>query len=388
MQDPTPQDYTPPLTRWGHVWRLVVVAGISALAWGTVVEGQWERHRWLFYLDVCLGVVSYVLVFLRRRYPLTVAIALNVLSLGSGIAAGPAVLGSVSLATRRVLWQIVLVGVVSVVCGQGFNDYQPVADGERWWVTFAFTTAATAALLAIGMYIGSRRELLWTLHERARQAEDQHGLRIAAARASERERIAREMHDVLAHRISLVSMHAGALAYRTDLPPDQVRETAELIQTKAHEALTDLRQVLGVLRSDEPALRDRPQPTMRDLPALVEEARDAGMVIDLDIAMPGESSVPEQVARTVYRIVQEGLTNARKHAFGTAVRVRVEGSAGPGVDVWVRNPSRVGQRRTTTPGAGLGLVGLRERAELVGGRLDVSQEPDGFALHGWLPWPA
>ncbi|MDQ6641649.1 MAG: histidine kinase [Actinomycetota bacterium] len=386
MDDPTPKDYTPRLAPWGHVWRLLIVALISAMAWSTVVQGQWQHHRWLFYLDAGLGAISFVLVFFRRRYPLQVAIALNVLNLGSAISAGPATLASVSLATRRVLWQIVLVGVISVVSGQGFNDLQP-SQNERWWVTLTFTVAVTAAMLAIGMYIGSRRELLWTLRERARQAEDEHGLRVEAARAAERERIAREMHDVLAHRISMVSMHAGALAYRTDLPPEQVRETAELIQTKAHEALTDLRQVLGVLRNDEPALHDRPQPTMRDLPSLVHEARDAGMHVDLDIEVDGEDDVPEQVARTVYRIVQEGLTNARKHALGTAVRFRIEGAAGPGVDVWVRNPDRVGGR-TTTPGAGLGLVGLRERAELAGGRLDVSRERDNFALHGWLPWPA
>jgi signal transduction histidine kinase len=384
--DATPEDYTPPLTRWGHLWRLMAVLLTSGIAWSSVAADQWHRHHWLLALDLGLGLVAYPLMFFRRRYPLPIALILNVLSLGSGIASGPALLATVSLATRRVLWQIVLVIIVAIVAGQGFVDLQPGAKDQRWWVTFAFTTAVTIAFAAIGMYIGSRRELMWTLRERARQAEDQHGLRVDAARAAERERIAREMHDVLAHRISMVSMHAGALAYRTDLPPEQVRETAELIQAKAHEALTDLRQVLGVLRSDQPGQLDRPQPTLRDLPSLVNEARDAGMDVDLHVTTP-DDGMPEQVARTVYRIVQEGLTNARKHALGTSVRVSVEGAAGPGVDVWVRNPSRVGGR-TTTPGAGLGLVGLRERAELAGGRIDVSQEREGFALHGWLPWPA
>ena len=104
------------------------------------------------------------------------------------------------------------------------------------------------AMLAVGAYIGSRRELLWTLRDRAERAEDEQALRVEQGRLNERHRIAREMHDVLAHRISLIAMHAGALAYRTDLTAEEMHETAELIQAKSHEALTDLRQVLGVLR--------------------------------------------------------------------------------------------------------------------------------------------
>jgi signal transduction histidine kinase len=390
VQHPDPRDYTPALGWWGHAWRLTIAVALSAMVWSQVAERQWQHHRVLLVVDLVLGAVSYALMFFRRRWPLPVAVGLNALTLVSGIAAGPAVLVSVSLATRRVVWQIVLVGAVGVAAGQGFNELQPSSD-DRWWVTLAFSIVVTVAMMASGMYIGSRRELIWSLRERARSNEAQQELRIATARASERELIAREMHDVLAHRISMVSMHAGALAYRTDLPAEQVRETAALIQTKAHEALTDLRQVLGVLRGDDAAVRDRPQPTLSDLPELIDEARTAGMDVDLDLTVPDGS--PEQVGRTVYRIVQEGLTNARKHALGTKVRVRVAGTVDAGVDVWVRNPVRVGaghlaanQNGRPTPGSGLGLVGLRERAELVGGRLDVADDRDGFALHGWLPW--
>ena len=138
-------------------------------------------------------------------------------------------------------------------------------------------------MLAWGMYIGSRRELLWTLRDRAERAEAEQELRVEPGTANERARIAREMHDVLAHRISLIAMHAGALAYRTDLTAEEMRETAELIQAKSHEALTDLRQVLGVLRDDDrrPA-PSGPQPTFGDLPALVLEARGGRHAVEYD----------------------------------------------------------------------------------------------------------
>ncbi len=393
MQDVDPSAYTPPLTWWGRTWRFVLMAATSAVVWVQVVSDEWAHHRWLFFLDITLGVASLVLTAFRRRWPLAVAVTTNVLALGSGLSAGPAMLTAVSIATRRVMGQVVLLGVISVVAGQGFDGLQPSLDQEPWWLTLGFAIVFTIAMLASGMYIGSRRELLWSLRERARAAEQQQELRVTSARAAERERIAREMHDVLAHRISMVSMHAGALAFRTDLPPEQVRETAALIQSKAHEALTDLRQVLGVLRDDEPgvsaALRDRPQPTLCDLPGLVDEARTAGMDVDLCFDLDPALSPADQVGRTVYRLVQEGLTNARKHALGTRVRVSVAGSSDAGVDVWVRNPLRAGaavRPGRRTPGAGLGLVGLRERTELVGGRLEVADDVEGFALHGWLPW--
>ena len=135
-------------------------------------------------------------------------------------------------------------------------------------------------MVSFGLYIGSRRELLWTLRHRAERAEAEQELRVAQARTNERARIAREMHDVLAHRISQVSMHAGALAFREDLTPDEVRTSAAVIREKAHEALTDLRGVLGVLRGadGEPALA--PQPTYADLGDLVEEAREGGLHVD------------------------------------------------------------------------------------------------------------
>jgi signal transduction histidine kinase len=196
------------------------------------------------------------------------------------------------------------------------------------------------------------------------------------------------MHDVLAHRISLVSMHAGALSYRTDLGAEEVSRSAAVIHENAHQALTDLRQVLGVLREDEGTTSvHTPQPSFEDVHQLVHEAVRAGMNVDLHVGVADDRRMPEQVGRTVYRIVQEALTNARKHAPGTKVTVTVTGDVEDGVTVEVVNPMPLRRMAPAAPGAGLGLVGLAERAELAGGRLHHLREGRNFMLAGWLPWP-
>ncbi|NUR07931.1 MAG: histidine kinase [Nocardioidaceae bacterium] len=387
MHEPTPEQYNPPLTWRSHAWRTTLALAVSAVLWPATAKLQWEQARPLFWVDLLVGVLCFVLVFFRRRWPLPVAAVTAVLGAVSVSSAGAGMLASVSFATRRHVAQIIAVGLLGLLGAVVYPMIGPSPDHDPWWITFAFGLAFTVAMLVWGMYLGSRRELLWTLRDRAERAEAEQELRVAQGRANERARIAREMHDVLAHRISLITMHAGALAYRTDLSADEMRGTAELIQTKSHEALADLRQVLGVLRSDGELPQDRPQPTFCDLRELVHEAEESGMHVQYVEEVRDAPAMPEQVGRTTYRIVQEGLTNARKHAPGVTVLVRVAGSAEEGVDISIRNPARTaGTNGSATPGAGLGLVGLNERAKLAGGRLDASRDGGTFELHGWLPW--
>ena len=410
MHEPTPEQYNPPLTWRSHAWRTALVLSISAVLWSATAKLQWEQARPLFYIDLAGGLLALLLSFYRRRWPLPIAVISNALGAVSVSASGPGVLTAVSLATRRVVWQIVVVAVVGLTGAVIYPLFGVTPTNDPLWVNFTFGIAFTVAFMVWGMYLGSRRELLWTLRDRADRAESEQELRVAQGRANERARIAREMHDVLAHRISLITMHAGALAYRTDLSADEMRDTAELIQTKSHEALADLRQVLGVLRSDDPTAEvslERPQPTFGDLRALVGEAEQSGMRVQYVDEVDDVTAMPEQVGRTTYRIVQEGLTNARKHAPGVTVLVKVTGSPDDGVDIWIRNPARSALRGggvngglngrvngqvngqltgQGTPGAGLGLVGLRERAKLAGGRLDTQRDNGTFELHGWLPW--
>jgi len=244
-------------------------------------------------------------------------------------------------------------------------------------------------VLAWGMFVRARRQ---SLRERAGRVEAEQELRVAEARQGERNRIAREMHDVLAHRLSLLSLHAGALELRPDAAPEEVARAAGVVRASAYQALEDLREVIGVLRtgvdrSDETP--ERPQPTLADLPDLVDQSRRAGMRVRLDWQTDALSAVPAGVGRSAYRIVQEGLTNARKHAPDGEVAVTVRATPGDGVTVEIRNPCPMGTGGgTAIPGAGIGLIGLTERAALAGGRLEHGPTPAGeFRLWAWLPWP-
>ena len=374
MDRPAPEEYQPPLRLWSHLWRVALMLVISGVAWLPVAEAQAHDHPYLFFTDIVIGVAGYVAVFYRRRWPVPIALALALASALSGAVAGPAVLALTSLATRRRWRELAIIGSVSFAAAQFFTSMNP-ANSEPTWVTLLVNAVFTAAILAWGMYIGSRRELIWTLRNRAERAEAEQELRVGQARSNERARIAREMHDVLAHRISQISMYAGALAYREDLTPEETRASAGVIRDRAHEALTDLRDVLGVLRDDSGERQSTPQPTYADLSCLVAEAREAGLRVELEdlVERPdGDAEMPVAAGRTVYRIVQEGMTNARKHASGAVVTVRISGSPADGIDVLMRNP--IGFGPTETPGAGLGLIGLTERAELRGGHLTAGRD--------------
>jgi signal transduction histidine kinase len=190
---------------------------------------------------------------------------------------------------------------------------------------------------------------------------------------------------VLAHRVSLLSLHAGALEFRRDASPEEVAEAAGVIRATARAALEDLRQVIGVLREgSEDGAPEPPQPTLADIPALVEESRAAGMRVNCTIEV--EAEVPEALGRTAYRIVQEGLTNARKHAPAAAVDVAISGREQLVVEVVSRRPVGAVIAAAPLPGAGSGLIGLGERVALAGGELHHGPDAAGdFVLRATLP---
>lgn len=384
VQQPSPEDYQPRLSLWGHVWRYLIALGISAIGLTSSTDG-WPD--WRLALDLCLGVASLVLVFWRRRWPVTIATLTTVAGAFSLLSAGASTLALVSLATRRRWREIIPVSLLSFTAGMFWFAVMETAATEEipgiplWGFNLGVNVMIVAALVAWGMYIGSRRELIAALRLRAETAETEQALRVVQARETERRRIAREMHDVLAHRISHISMQAGALSYREDLSADEVRSEVGSIREGAHRALEDLRTVLGVLRGNGEDPETAPQPTYADLGRLVEETRAGGMNIAFEDDVEG--SPPEAVGRSVYRVVQEGITNARKHAPGAALRVSLRGSAEHGIDVLLRN--RLGFD-SNTPGSGLGLIGLTERVDLAGGRLAHRTEKDVFILEAWLPW--
>nr|WP_281366145.1 histidine kinase [Janibacter cremeus] len=255
-------------------------------------------------------------------------------------------------------------------------------------VEAGFGVLVTGIVVAVGYSIGSRRALVRSWVDRARTAEAEQRARVAQAQTSERARIAREMHDVLAHRISLVTMHSGVLTYRQDLPEAERRDALAAIDSNARAALTDLREVLGVLRDPEGAGPLRPQSTLTDLPELVEGATSAGTPVTLEWRDVDAATVPETISRTAYRVVQEGLTNARKHAPGATVVITLAGRPGRELHLEVSNPRSVGVA-PEVPASGLGLLGLAERIELSGGRMQHGWVgADEHRLCVWLPWPA
>ena len=276
--------------------------------------------------------------------------------------------------------------VVSVVANvvRTFNNPTETQGSATTW---SWTVVIIGVSVGWGMFIGSRRELLTTLRERAENAEAQQVMRLDAERAAERTRIAREMHDVLAHRISLAAMHAGALAHRTDLSAGEMRDSARVIQDSSHQALTELRQVLGILRDDqerEPGYG--PQPSATDIEPLVDASRTSGMQIRFTNHVRA-GDVTEPAGRTLYRVAQEAITNARKHAPDTTVMLSLEGSPSSGLALEARNPLHLEDSAATSPPSGLGLVGLAERVELCGGELTHQVTGDNtFVLHAWIPW--
>lgn len=357
-----------------------MAAAFSLVTWLTILPERSPVER---AVDVVLGLAALGLVVVRRRSPVAVAAVTTVLAAFSSLAAGPSVLAIVSLATGRRWPQVLAIGVLSIVGGEVFVLLNPSVQTDPRWLTVAINVVFVSGILAWGMYLGSRRELLWNLRRRAEVAEGERDLRAAQSRLEERTRIAREMHDVLAHRISQIAVRAGALSYRTDLGVEEMREGAGVIRESAHLALTDLRGVLGALRNGDGELQHAPQPSYADLDDLVAEARRSGTRVTWRDGLHGED-VPDGVGRTTYRIVQEGLTNARKHAPGADVEVELSGGPEEGVTVVMRNA--LGFQRSTTPGSGLGLVGLAERAHLSGGRLGHGREGRDFVVRAWIPW--
>ncbi|MDL9947594.1 histidine kinase [Gordonia sp. ABSL11-1] len=383
-----PEDYQPTLTWWSHIWRLILMLVISGIVWGTRLGYQWEHALWWFALDLGVGVLTYLAVWWRRSHPVAVATVGNLASMVSTSSAGAGALAMVSLSTRRHWHEIVPQVGLALVCGVVAEEFFNVPDVEEPLVLrYGIMVAVIATMVAWGMYIGSRRELLASWRARAMLAEAERDAEVRQARSVERARIAREMHDVLAHRISTISMYAGALSYRDDLDRGQIRETAQTIRETSHRALTELREVLGVLREGPgDADPEQPQALPEDLEVLVDENRASGMRIEYHCSADLTGMSPARF-RTLYRCLQEALTNARKHAPASTVTVRIKGDEESGVDLLVDNPLLLRADDQTLPRSGLGLVGVAERVALSGGRQSALRTDDRhFVLHVWLPW--
>jgi signal transduction histidine kinase len=365
-----------------------IAVGLSAL----VLVSTWDDHGAVaIAVDFALGVVAFVALWFRRSHPVAVGVIAGAASIVSGAAAGPALLALFNVALRASRRAILAMAALALASTAIFPLLY--AGNDRYSSQLVLGVLITGVVVGWGLFVRVQRELVLSLRERASRLEAEQRLRVEQAREAERLRIAREMHDVLAHRVSLLSLHAGALEFHPDASAEEVAQAAAVIRASAHAALEELRDVIGVLREGAPdSAPEPPQPTLADIPALVEESRLAGMRVRWHIDVPGDAALPATLGRAAYRIVQEGLTNARKHAPGAAVEVTITAEPGAALVVAVVSRRPVGVTATTAlalPGAGTGLVGLAERVALAGGELEHG--PDGagdFVLRATLPWPA
>jgi len=376
------------LRRWYAWWvrhaprlRDILYVGFSLL---TVVaqaasgDSGWGTRDW-FVLGA--GVVASVALFWRRRFPATVTV-ITIAAMLTATIFVPMGLALLTLAIRRRDLVLHILGL----CAYAAYVLSSWSGDGQFWVSVFTGPFLIGTWIAIGAYVGARRDLMVSLRDRAERAEAERELRGEQARLGERARIAQEMHDVLAHKVSLIALHAGGLEVNPAVGPEKVEGSARLIRETARQAMEDLREVLGVLRSDVSVdgADLAPVPRAADLERLVEESRDAGVSVTGEFALPDD--VPISVGRTVYRVVQESLTNVHKHARGASTEVVVHGARGAGVTVRVTNVRPVAAG-SLLPGAGAGLVGLRERVELAGGKLTTGPTTEGgWRVEAWLPW--
>ncbi|GAA2736331.1 sensor histidine kinase [Actinocorallia aurantiaca] len=371
-----------------HPPRPVAVASVF-LGMGvlTAVSLWGQAGGSLLWLDAAVAVVSLAAAVAQLWWPSSGALAATLLAAASPAATPAATMGALQVAQSRRFPVAAAVAAAGVAAHLVQGLWRPGSGiSLRWWLLLI--CAAYGALLGWGAWARSRRALLISLHERALRAEAEQGRLVAEARMAERHALAREMHDVLAHRLSLVATHAGALEYRPDSSPDQLSRAAGVVRTGVHQALEELRQVIGLLREEDDADEGlEPRPTLSDLPRLLAEARQAGQPVLLRDEAADVAELPAGTARAAYRVVQEGLTNARKHAPGLQAEVVLRGAPGEDLLIDVRNPMPAAGQAPLTPDGGLGLVGLTERVRLTGGRLDHQITGGLFRLRARLPWP-
>jgi signal transduction histidine kinase len=330
-----------------------VVAG-GVLAWR-------RRGPLLVLLVVVAALLTQQLLGLDVNYgytPLSLAIAFY--SVGAHRPLRTAVLG--------------LVGGVAVIAVGSAVEGQPLFD-------FVFPLLVVSVPWAAGAALRARIHAAVTAENRARRAEKEQERHAAEAVAEERSRIARELHDVVAHSVTVMVMQAGAL--RRTLPPDdaRARDLAATIEGTGREALVEMRRMLGLLRShDAERAPLSPQPGLARMGELVETSRAAGLLVELSVD-PAPGALPPGLDVCVYRIVQEALTNVIKHADAAAARVAVRFPLGR-VELEIIDNGHGGP---TQPG-GHGLAGMRERVALFGGQLHVGRpEAGGFAVRAVLP---
>jgi signal transduction histidine kinase len=287
---------------------------------------------------------------------------------------------------RRHTWEVSLPATALVVCWALVSFLPRLTDlsltvGD----VGAFAVLCVAAWLA-GTLRRTRAAYVRGLHERIAQAEREQAQRERLAAAAERTRIARELHDIVSHHLGAIGLLSDGAAATVSDDPERAASVMRTVRDTSRTAMAEMRSMLSVLR-DEDASTDLPAPALADVPTLVADARRTGLPVVLEVTGDLEDVAPG-AGLTVYRVVQEALTNARRHAGPDLTRVRVRVEASPeALEVRVDDDGRGRPGPGTAPvGSGLGLVGMRERVHALGGTLHVGPaEHQGFAVHARVP---
>lgn len=338
-----------------------------SLALGATLPLTIARIAPLFSIVVTIAASSVFIVGARLAWPATAIFAWLV-----SLALSPLLL-------RRRHAVALLVAAESAVIAAVFVP--PRINATPWDATIAEGVAALTAWW-IGENLRARKEVTV---ERAHTAQRLQALAEQDAVARERARIARELHDVVAHHVSTIAVRAATLPYEVDDMPPPIRSALSEIAEGARAALVDLRAVLGVLRSGDDAIEGAPQPSLADVPALITRVQSTGTQVVLHID-GRQRPLSDSVEVCGYRIIQEALTNTVRHAPGSKVGIEVEYRTTE-LTIRVRD-NGFGRLTTPTNGKGFGLVGMRERVTMLGGSLRAGPHPGGgFEVVAKLPCP-
>lgn len=353
----------------------VIVAALDALvgAWGDTPPPPIE----LASIAMACGAL-----LLRRRFPLIVFLLTIPATVTEGLLAAPMIaLFTLSRRSRRrwLLFGCAALFAVASALPWPFAGVDKV-DQVGVLVYFVYQLATAATPVILGQLVEARHDLARQLIALRRSKELEKDLYAESVLARERAQLAREMHDVVSHQVSLIAVQAAAL--RVTATTEEERTGAETIRALSVTTLDELRTMVALLRmagSSSPGLT--PQPTVADIQTLIT---NSGLEVTVSGALPPD--VPAPVQRAIYRTVQEALTNARKHAPGAPVTVTLQqGDGAVGAEI---TNGRSEHRPLGLPGSRVGLVGLRERSELLGGAFSAGPAPDGgFAVLVRFPLP-
>ncbi|MFD3457514.1 sensor histidine kinase [Streptomyces sp. NPDC058691] len=372
-----------------------LAAAVLAIILGNMFMGPHAERYDVSVTDIVLSVVACAALLLRRRSPLGVLVFTGVVTVvylltASGDSRGPVAaavivaLYSASARTdRATTFRIGLASCLVLTAVAMLFGARPWYSAENI-ALFAWSGMAAAA----GEATRSRRAYIVAVEERAERAERTREEEAKRRVAEERMRIARELHDVVAHHIALVNVQAGVAAHVMDTRPDQAKQALAHVREASRSALDELRATVGLLRqSGDPAAPMEPAPGLGVLDQLVEGFRRAGLAVE--IAEDGAGVLPATVDLTAYRLIQESLTNVHKHAGrGARAEVRIA-RAGGALEVTVVDRGGrldVAVPAPAEPGGGHGLIGMRERAAALGGTCEAGPCPEGgFRVHARLP---